>query len=164
MPVFETVSPKKPQKEEELDLYVDEFGQRHLWMMNLTLKQRAEILESRAAAKKAAKNLPPDILPENTRKNIDLRKFLLGEHTGHKEIDEETSLFAFRMKMNKRFSAEEVRAMCFDLGIDHENLPGDTKDAKIIGLIQHAERDDSRDEIIKECRLLRPKTKWEWPE
>ena len=42
--------------------------------------------------------------------------------------------------LEKRFSDEELAALCFDLGVDYENVPGSTKAARAIAIKTHFER------------------------
>lgn len=42
--------------------------------------------------------------------------------------------------IDRYFDDNELRDLCFDLGIDYQNLSGDNKSAKIRELIMHCER------------------------
>jgi len=58
------------------------------------------------------------------------------------------------------FSAEELQAIAFDLGIDWETLSGDTKITKAGDLIQHAARNDKIVDLVNACRQMRPNVDW----
>lgn len=58
------------------------------------------------------------------------------------------------------FSDGELRTLCFDLGIDYENLPGIGKEDKARELIAYAVRHGRLSELEEECRRLRPNANW----
>jgi len=62
---------------------------------------------------------------------------------------------AIRNGLRDRFSAEELRTLCFDLGIDIENLPGDTKPAKAQQLVEYMERRGQLDRLVAAIRAAR---------
>ena len=48
-----------------------------------------------------------------------------------------------RRKLDEHFDKEELRLLCFDLGVDFDNLPGDSKAIKameLVALMERAER------------------------
>lgn len=45
-----------------------------------------------------------------------------------------------RQKLIDRYSLEDLRTLCFDLGVDYENLPGEGKSAKARELVTHLQR------------------------
>jgi hypothetical protein len=61
-----------------------------------------------------------------------------------------------RIMLETRFSDEELRALCFDLGVDYENLPGATKAAKAIAIIGYFERMHRAEELMRCVKELRP--------
>ncbi len=65
-----------------------------------------------------------------------------------------------RQQLVTWFSAEELQAMAFDLGIDWETLSGDTKGTKAGDLIQHAARNDKIVDLINASRAARPNVDW----
>jgi predicted DsbA family dithiol-disulfide isomerase len=60
-----------------------------------------------------------------------------------------------RNALRDRFSAEELRALCFDLGIDYEVLPGETKPAKAQQLVEYMERRGQTDRLVAAIRSAR---------
>ena len=58
--------------------------------------------------------------------------------------------------LENRFSDEELQALCFDLGVDYENLPGATKATRVIGIVTYFERMHRSEELIRSIRDLRP--------
>ena len=65
-----------------------------------------------------------------------------------------------RQQLVAYFSAEELQAIAFDLGIDWETLSGDTKITKAGDLIQHAARNDKIVDLVNACRQARPNADW----
>lgn len=55
------------------------------------------------------------------------------------------------------FDLNELKGVCFELGIEYESLPGDgTRDDKVRGLIQHCDRHNRKHELLYKLRELRP--------
>ena len=62
--------------------------------------------------------------------------------------------------LNEHFNDAELRQLCFDLTIEYENLPGDTRLAKAQVLVQHCLRHNRLSELADRCRELRPTVAW----
>jgi hypothetical protein len=54
------------------------------------------------------------------------------------------------------FNDNELRDLCFDLGIDYENLGGDAKSGKARELVDYCRRYDRLPDLEAACRRLRP--------
>ena len=65
-----------------------------------------------------------------------------------------------RQNLVDHFNREELRTLCFDLGIEHENLP-DAKESLARELVAHCERTGKIRELVAQCRKLRPNVSWE---
>jgi hypothetical protein len=65
-------------------------------------------------------------------------------------------LTQFRHKLIATFSESELRDLCFDLGIDFEELPGETKSDKARELIAYCLRRGLVFELLTQCAQLRP--------
>jgi WD40 repeat protein len=74
--------------------------------------------------------------------------------------DQRTDL---RQKVVAHFEDEELRDLCFDLGVEYKGLPGEGATAKARELIAHLDRVGRIPELIKKCRKLRPGVSW-WGE
>jgi len=61
-----------------------------------------------------------------------------------------------RNVLNTYFSLEELKSLCFDLGIDYDALPGDSKIAKAMELVGYFERRGGRWSLIDRLKELRP--------
>ncbi len=66
-----------------------------------------------------------------------------------------------RDALNDYFNTDELIELCFTLGIDYENLSGDTKTEKVIELVQYGERHGRTDDLINTIQRLRPNIDWE---
>ncbi len=62
--------------------------------------------------------------------------------------------------LDEYFSEEELRTLCFDMGVDYEGLPASGKAGKARELIIHLERLKRTPELIKQCRKQRPEISW----
>jgi len=58
------------------------------------------------------------------------------------------------------FGDEELRSLCFDLGVDYANLPAEGKDGKARELVAYCERRGRIPELVEMCRNLRPNVEW----
>lgn len=65
-------------------------------------------------------------------------------------------LIELRSKMDQDFSLEEIKLLCFDMGIDFESLPGEGKGAKIRELIAFCQRRGRLDALADKVRGERP--------
>ncbi len=54
------------------------------------------------------------------------------------------------------FSLGELRTLCFDLGIDYEDLEGSNKQGKTLALVQYAQRHNRYSELVNAVRQARP--------
>lgn len=64
--------------------------------------------------------------------------------------------------LKANFDGRELFALCLNLGIHYEDdLAGEIKEEKLINLLLMLERRDQLQELIDECRKLRPKENWE---
>lgn len=70
-------------------------------------------------------------------------------------------LASLRQKLAEHFSIDELRTLCFDIGIKHENLPADTLDGMARELVSYCERACRIPELVAQCRKLRPNVSWD---
>jgi len=71
------------------------------------------------------------------------------------------NLAKLRHELIRCFDENELRDLCFDLGVDYESLPGEGKRAKVRELIVYLERRGRLPELVKMGRELRPDVSWE---
>jgi hypothetical protein len=55
----------------------------------------------------------------------------------------------------------ELRDLCFELGVDYDDLPGGGKTIKSRELLRHLERNGRMDEFVAVCSRLRPNVSWD---
>jgi hypothetical protein len=72
-------------------------------------------------------------------------------------------LIKLRQNLVDSFSDTELHDLCFDLGMDYEDLPGEGRAAKARELVAYCERRGLTPELIKKCSELRPHVSWGAP-
>jgi hypothetical protein len=63
--------------------------------------------------------------------------------------------------INRYFSLADVWDLCFRLGVDHEDLGGDSKREKVRELVKQMERNGRLSDLIALLKQLRPHVVWE---
>ena len=58
------------------------------------------------------------------------------------------------------FDMNELRLLCFDLGIDFEDLTGENKAGKTMSLVQYFDRRNQIETLVRWCEKERPGTAW----
>lgn len=58
------------------------------------------------------------------------------------------------------FNLDELKLLCTELGIDFEDLPGQTKNGKIRSLLLYCQRHQQGDDLLTYCKKERPITTW----
>ena len=66
----------------------------------------------------------------------------------------------FRACLSGAFSLSEMEMICADLGVDFENIKGQTKDEKALGILKHFERLDKVQLLANYCVDQRPNITW----
>lgn len=86
--------------------------------------------------------------------------YLIGEKDSYRNIEQET-LAAFQQKLADTFDDEEVRQLCFELGIRYEDYLTDAAhNGRIRQLVDYARRHGRLAEITTYCRRQRPRITW----
>lgn len=91
---------------------------------------------------------------------MDEDKFFNTEWSKQLIITESVTYPEFVQKMNEGFGKEELQHLCFELGIEYDNLDGDTKKSKIVSLVQLFARSQRMIELIDLCKKERPNISW----
>lgn len=73
-----------------------------------------------------------------------------------KETSEQNYLTYLRETLTTRFHDEELRTLCFDLGVDYASLPGDGKEAKARELVAYLHRRKIISDLIRVGKRQRP--------
>lgn len=66
---------------------------------------------------------------------------------------------SIRGVFDTRLEVLEIKALCFDLHIDYENLTGNTKGEKVMSLLEYCERRDKVEELLRHAVESRPDLK-----
>ena len=64
-------------------------------------------------------------------------------------------------QIDQYFSFSEVRTLCFDLGVDYENIPGDHRSAFIRNLIVSLAKQNRLQELVAHIKAQRPFVDWD---
>lgn len=65
-----------------------------------------------------------------------------------------------RQILTERFSDDELRTLCFDLGLDYALLPGEGKGGKARELVAYLVRRERLSELVEVGQQLRPDIRW----
>jgi len=63
-------------------------------------------------------------------------------------------------QMQKAYDLDDLRALCFDFGIDYDSIEGDTKKGKIISFVLHFYKNNTLQIITDFLAADRPNYKW----
>ncbi len=74
----------------------------------------------------------------------------------------EYDLPRFRTQLAQSFNLDEIKDACFELGVDYEELSGDTKSGRIRELLTYLKRRDSMGGLIAYCVKIRPTQPWDF--
>jgi hypothetical protein len=92
--------------------------------------------------------------PQNSK----LTAFLIAERQTSEVVDRDV-LQLFR-KIEAGFDESELGGLCFELGVDIEDLNGRTRLDKIRALITYMERRNRMPDLVERCAALRSDTDW----
>jgi S1-C subfamily serine protease len=67
---------------------------------------------------------------------------------------------ALREGIIASYNLEELRTVCYDLGIEYEDLSGENKSTRVIALIEYVWRRGKLDALLDYCRQDRPLYAW----
>ena len=70
-------------------------------------------------------------------------------------------LTQLRQTLETHFNQSELRTLCFDLGVDYDGLPGESKGDKARELLGYLERYSRLPDLIKLGQVQRPDISWE---
>lgn len=63
-------------------------------------------------------------------------------------------------KIGERFSEEEIRTLCFQMGVEYDDLPGDSRTGKARELVKWCDYRNRADELALICLSERPDVDW----
>ncbi|MEI2613433.1 MAG: hypothetical protein V9G20_32750 [Candidatus Promineifilaceae bacterium] len=70
-------------------------------------------------------------------------------------------LAPLRDQLVEVFNKSELEHLCFDLGVAHDDLPGETRTGLAQALVGYCHQRGRLGELLARCRVLRPKVGWE---
>jgi hypothetical protein len=75
---------------------------------------------------------------------------------------EHESLVRLYQELDRRFDKAELRRLCFDLGVEYDNLPAEGlgKIHKAMELVRYLDRREGIDGLLTLCERERPSTNW----
>lgn len=71
-----------------------------------------------------------------------------------------SNLSRLRTSLNQYFDRGELREICFDLGIDHDGLPGESKSDLVREMVIECARRGRLKALASQCRQRRPAVQW----
>lgn len=77
------------------------------------------------------------------------------------DTDELAQRIRLLTQMQESFSIDELRTVCFRMGVDHEDLPQGTKLELIRNILEEADRTGRISFLIVVLTQLRPGIEWE---
>ena len=69
-------------------------------------------------------------------------------------------LHPLRKALARHFNLAELNTLCFDLGIDYEELAGATKTEKVTALLDYCERHGRLPALLTHVQAERPQIDW----
>lgn len=118
-------------------------------------RDNLERLETKAAMESGEHGPSPSLLEEIKFVQAEIRR-LEEELATPPDNQDFTKLKELREILVTQFSVEELYDLCFDLGVDFENLRGDGKSAKAREMIAYFQRRRQLDQLINSIRRQRP--------
>lgn len=77
-----------------------------------------------------------------------------------KFLDESINFKRLREQLSLLFNIDEIKTLCFDLGIEYENIPGDTLDGKTRELVNYCYKKGMLSKLLLECANSHPHINW----
>ncbi|RMH21285.1 MAG: tetratricopeptide repeat-containing protein [Gammaproteobacteria bacterium] len=93
--------------------------------------------------------------------NISSSKGVTVESETTTNVEQPISPRRLRDLLLTHFDIAELNELCFELGVEFEDIPGSTLSDKSSELILYCERHDRTQELIEVCKKNRPMVKWE---
>lgn len=70
------------------------------------------------------------------------------------------NMSALRRKMHRAFTVDGIDSLAFDLGLDSGDIAGETKDARIIALLEAVSQRGRLNDLLLLLKSERPGTRW----
>jgi hypothetical protein len=85
---------------------------------------------------------------------------VINSFTGPNVGGQASGLTTLRRNIERHFSLEELKSLCFDLGVKYDNLAGQTLSAKSVELVSYCQRYSLLSNLIELCAQLRHQVDW----
>lgn len=82
------------------------------------------------------------------------------QNVANNDFSSSIDLSSIRKKIVQFFIEEEVKTLCFDLGVDYNSLPAQGYEYKVRELVARIERTGRLEELIQHLRQKRPNISW----
>lgn len=102
---------------------------------------------------------PTTLLQRYDTGNSQLHAYLIASRLVTEQGEQRDILQLYR-KMEPRFNESELAAICFELGVNYEDLNGRNRLDKLRELITHIERRQRLPDLIKVIQKQRPQNAW----
>lgn len=117
---------------------------------------------SRQGHKNAGGFYIPLLVREIAATTDDLQSTQLGVNGNKDEVGQKKITQALFFAISHRFNIEELKTLCFSLGVDFDDIVGEGKAGKIRELVLYCQRHDKLEELVNQCSQWRPN--YTWPE
>jgi len=78
-------------------------------------------------------------------------------------VGSDIDLIHLQKQLAESFNLSEIRGLCFDLGLNYEELAGDVLSDKTRELVKLCHRYGRTADLVARCQALRPQVDWEEP-
>lgn len=95
-------------------------------------------------------------IPPGLRERVSVKKLLDG--VDEPKLDRQVQL---RRILTERFSEGELQDLCFEMGVEYENLPGERHTDKARELVRYLDRRGRLNELVEAGKKERPNVDWE---
>src|SRR4029453_4379083 len=92
--------------------------------------------------------------------NLSCARRTCTSRTLHMTMSRAEQLAQLRRNLDQWFGDEDLRTLCFDLGIDYDDLPGRAKADKARELLSELDRRGRIPELVRLCAAKRPNVVW----
>ena len=98
-------------------------------------------------------------LPKLTkcRDDLDLDAFLAQRSPSTPDGDEKVKAKGFLLQY---FSDDDLQELCFDMGLDYDNIAGKEKRVRVMSLITYCRSRSTFEQLMAEARKRRPQAPW----
>lgn len=107
-----------------------------------------------------------EYLQKRRQRDIEPNKIIESRTLSQEDMDGSDTAYLAQLRKNvtTHFDAGELQNLCFDLGVDYENLPGESKSDKAREMVEFMQRRERLHELVVMLKQRRPQGDWgTWP-